>query len=173
MSTARIHHKYRNDYVHASVGSLTHCRNQRKFDGNELDRCDETYPQTFEFGEEDKIKALLPILVPGVSIPVPLYFASFLVSPSYIMNRFVHGEQQLHHVKGIVEEAHPRWIAAGEPSNGFYSYSRQPSAFPKLWTWPTRDCMIYFTISGNAPRDIEYFVENWKWDFRSIPYGRA
>ncbi|KAG2006735.1 hypothetical protein CC2G_014487 [Coprinopsis cinerea AmutBmut pab1-1] len=71
--------------------------------------CNEAYPETLEFGEEDKLNRLRRILVPGVTIPVPLYFAGFMVSERYIRERCEREYGELRNFGGITDEAKFRW----------------------------------------------------------------
>ncbi|KAG2005469.1 hypothetical protein CC2G_001869 [Coprinopsis cinerea AmutBmut pab1-1] len=113
--------------------------------------CDKAYPATFELGEEDKMTSLRPIVVPGLTIPVPLYHAGFPVSRQYIFKRQLREDDKIEDFQGIVNQATDRWLAQGKP-RPFYS--------ARLCFLPTCDYLITFASSLSAPSDLEMFVKH-------------
>ncbi|KAG2005392.1 hypothetical protein CC2G_001798 [Coprinopsis cinerea AmutBmut pab1-1] len=116
--------------------------------------CEEAFPAAFEFTDErikDRRLPVQPLYKPdiGVKIPVPMYFAGFIVSAGWH-----HHWNRRHGVHGadvVASKAVVDWVKLGSP---------EPFLAPRVYPYPTGDNVIYFITHLADRRDIDYFYDN-------------
>ncbi|EAU87998.2 hypothetical protein CC1G_01645 [Coprinopsis cinerea okayama7 len=115
--------------------------------------CEEAFPATIEFTQQEtKSKLpLKPLYKPElrVTIPVPLYFAGFMVSAGWLFewNR----RNDAKGIHAVASRATPKWAERGK---------EKPFMTPTVYPWPTGDYMVYFISYPASRGELEYFYDN-------------
>ncbi|KAG2006745.1 hypothetical protein CC2G_014495 [Coprinopsis cinerea AmutBmut pab1-1] len=115
--------------------------------------CEEAFPATFEFTDERTKYGLpvKPLYKPdiGVTIPVPMYYAGFVVSGQWLSNW-----NYRHRCSGrdtIAAAAVVQWRKMDKPA---------PLLTPRVHPWPTGDSVIYFVSHPADRKELKYLYDH-------------